>query len=550
LEKLMPDADPGPIVHDAEYYILFDQHGDAWAAEDADLDERLAELEASHGRKPNIVHVMWDDMAFGDAGIPALNKVRGFDTPNSNRMAAEGALFTRYYTEAACTPSRAAAITGRYAVRSGMYNVAFPIEAAGLAGEEVTMANVLSDAGYATAFYGKWHLGDIEESYPHNQGFDETLFTPYNQVLSLWNQVGEGANAVQGVMKEMLPDDPYDVDKTFGPGDWIMSMEGTKGGETLEWKSSSLPDYNAIDPECERRGVDFIRRNAEAERPFYMAYWPNMTAFIPNPEKTTVARTLLAEGFKNVDAFLGTLMDELDALGIAENTIVVAHGDNGPMVHNPPPGLGMAETVFRGGKSDYWEGGIRVAAFAWWPGVIEPGSIIGDMFHEVDLYTTFARLAGATDRIPTDRIIDGIDQTALLVKGDTHGRRDYNFVYTGNILAASIKGRYKRVWVGEHPGLPGAAFYDLYNDPREVFPALVPYLATGSSFVRMRKRHEMWKEKYPDRPTKHGVPFTGIDNARQATKQLSEPPVDLDTLPFDPLEYIHHELPWDGLDAD
>ena len=546
----MPQADPGSIVHDAEYYILFDQHGDAWAAEDADLDDRLAELEAKHGRKPNIVHVMWDDMAFGDAGIPALNKVRGFDTPNSNRMAAEGALFTRYYTEAACTPSRAAAITGRYAVRSGMYNVAFPIEAAGLAEEEVTMANVLSDAGYATAFYGKWHLGDIEESYPHNQGFDETLFTPYNQVLSLWNDVGEGANAVQGVMKEMLPDDPYCVDKTFGPSDWIMSMEGTKGGETREWKSSSLPDYNAIDPECERRSVDFIRRNAEADQPFYLAYWPNMTAFIPNPEKTTVARTLLAEGFGSVDAFLGTLMDELTTLGIAENTIVVAHGDNGPMVHNPPPGLGMAETVFRGGKSDYWEGGIRVAAFAWWPGVIEPGSIIGDMFHEVDHFTTFARLAGATDHIPTDRIIDGIDQTALLVRGDTHGRRDYNFVYTGNILAATIKGRYKRVWVGEHPGLPGAAFYDLYNDPREVFPALVPYLATGSSFVRMRKRHEIWKEKHPDRPTKRGVPFTGIDNAREATRHLSEPPVDLDTLPFDPLEYIHHELPWDGLDAD
>ena len=129
-----------------------------------------------------------------------------------------------------------------------MYNVAFPIEAAGLAGEEVTMAEVLSDAGYATAFYGKWHLGDIEESYPHNQGFDETLFTPYNQVLSLWNQVGEGANAVQGVMSDMLPDDPYEVDKTFGASDWIMSMEGTKDGETLEWKSSSVEDYMAIDP--------------------------------------------------------------------------------------------------------------------------------------------------------------------------------------------------------------------------------------------------------------------------------------------------------------
>ncbi len=546
----MPDAAPGPVVHDAEYYVLFDQHGDAWAAEDHELDARLAELEERFGAKPNIVHIMWDDMAFGDAGIPALNKVRGFDTPNSNRMAAEGALYTRYYTEAACTPSRAAVLTGRYAVRSGMYNVAFPIEAAGLAEEEVTIAEVLSGAGYSTAFYGKWHFGEIEGPSTSTLWLYATLFMPYNQVLSLWNEIGEGANAVQGVIKAMLPDDPYAVDKEFGPTDWIMSMEGTKDGEMLEWKSSSLPDYNAIDPECEKRTLAFIERNAEENTPFYVAYWPSLTAFIPSPKKTTVARGLLAEGFVRLDAFLGEVMDTLTRLGIAENTVVVAHADNGPMVHDPPPGLGMAETVFRGGKSDYWEGGVRVAAFAWWPGMIEAGSIIGDMLHEMDLYPTFARLAGATDGIPTDRIIDGIDQTALLLNGDTNGRRDYNFVYTGDILAATTKGRYKRIWVDEHPGLPGAAFYDLYNDPREVNPALVPFLGTSSSFTRMRKRHEIWKQKYPDRPTKRGAPFTGIANAREATKHLSDPPADLDKLPFDPLEYLDHELPWDGLDAD
>jgi len=546
----MPDASPGPIVHDAEYYLLFDQHGDSWVAEDGELDTKLAELEERFGTKPNVVHIMWDDMAFGDAGIPALNKIRGFDTPNSNRMTSEGVLFTRFYTEPACTPSRAAVLTGRHAVRSGMYKVAFPVESAGLAGEEVTMAEVLSTAGYSTAFYGKWHLGDIEESYPHNQGFDETLFTPYNQVLSLWNEIGEGANAVQGVVKDMLQDDPYELDKTFGASDWIMTLEGRKGEEASEWGSSDLGEYMAIDPECEKRTLEFIKKNADDKKPFYVAYWPNMTAFIPNPVKTTVSRGLLAEGYTTVDNFLGQLMDTLNELGIAENTVVVAHGDNGPMVHDPPAGLGMNETVFRGGKSDYWEGGIRVAAFAWWPGMIEAGSITGDMLHEIDLYTTFARLAGATDAVPTDRIIDGIDQTALLVNGDTHGRRDYNFVYTGDILAATIKGRWKRVWIGDHPGLPGAAFYDLYNDPREVNPALVPYLSTSSSFTTMRKRHEMFKLKYPDRPTKRGPAFTGISNAREATKQLSEPPVDLDKLPFDPLEYIDFDLPWDGLDPD
>lgn len=182
--------------------------------------------------------------------------------------------------------------------------------------------------------------------------------------------------------------------------------------------------------------------------------------------------------------------------------------------------------------------------------MIEAGSIYGDMIHEVDLYSTFARIAGATGVIPADRIVDGIDQTSLLVNGDTFGRRDYNFIYTGNILAATVKGRYKRVWVGDHPGLPGAAFFDLYNDPREENPALVPFLATSSSFTTMRKRHELWKQKYPDRSTKRGVPFTGLANARPETKALAKPPLDLAKLPFDPLQYITHELPWDGLDAD
>jgi arylsulfatase len=121
----MPEAKPGPVVHDAEYYVLFDQHGDAWAAQDHELDAHLAELESRFGTKPNIVHVMWDDMAFGDARIPALNKVSGFDTPNCNKMAAKGALSTRHYTEpsrwwAACWKRRAArgVLSPRWAMSS------------------------------------------------------------------------------------------------------------------------------------------------------------------------------------------------------------------------------------------------------------------------------------------------------------------------------------------------------------------------------------------------------------------------------------------------
>ncbi len=540
------------IVHDAEYYILYEQHRERWAVEDTELDARLAELRQKHGAPPNIVHIMWDDMAFGDAGIPVINALRGFDTPNCNRMAQEGIMFGRLYTEPACTPSRAAVITGRHAIRNGMHTVAFPIENNGLSGNEVTSAEVLSNAGYATAFYGKWHLGDVEESYPHNQGFDETLFIPYNQVLVAYNQRGEAGNAVLGSRPETMPEDRYRLDEYFVPEGWLMAIEGKKGELGHEWGNREMEDWDPLEEECRKRTLDFIRRNAKAEQPFYAVYWPNETlSMAPIPNRKTPARSILAERFQyGTDAFIGSLMDELEALGIAENTLLVCHADNGPMVHNPPPGMGQSEIMFRGGKGDFWEGGIRVPAFAWWPGTIQPGQVVGDIIHEMDLFTTFARLAEATGYIPTDRIIDGVDQTSLLLNGDSYSRRDYNFVYTGPHLAATIKGRYKRKWVSDHPGGFGAAFYDLYNDPREMFPQLVPLIHTSSSFNKMRKRHEIWKQEYPDSRSARGVPFTGIESPRAETAHLAEPPVDLSMLPFNPLEYIDYDLPWDGLDPD
>ena len=165
--------------------------------------------------------------------------------------------------------------------------------------------------------------------------------------------------------------------------------------------------------EAQRRTLEFIERNAKAGKPFYVANWPNLTSFIPNPKKCSTSRSILQDGLQcNIDPFVGQVMDKLKELGIAENTLVIAMADNGPMTHNPPPGLGMAETIYRGGKGDFLEGGVRVPAFAWWPGVIQPGQVVGDIIHETDLFATFARLAGATRHIPTDRVIDGIDHTA------------------------------------------------------------------------------------------------------------------------------------------
>jgi len=219
----------GKIVHDAEYYILEAQNGKKWAAEDKKIDKKLADLRKQHGQPPNIVYILWDDTAFGAAGFPALQKNFGYETPNINKMAQEGINFTRMYTEPSCTPTRAAFLTGRHPVRHGMGVVGMPHEFSGLRAEEVTIAEVLSEAGYATAHYGKGHLGDIEESYLHNQGFDEALFTPMNQITSLYNPQGNAANAVLGLHPEIYPPDPYRLDHPgLVPEGWVQIIEGKK----------------------------------------------------------------------------------------------------------------------------------------------------------------------------------------------------------------------------------------------------------------------------------------------------------------------------------
>ncbi len=522
------------IIHDAEFYVLKAQNGEKWADQDKELDKKLKALKDKYGTPPNIIHIMWDDTPVGEVGIPALQKNRGFETPELNKIAAEGAYFTRMYTEPACTQTRAATITGRHPIRSGMTNTGFPYEYGGLPASEVTIAEVLSQAGYATAFYGKSHLGDIEESYMTNQGYDEALWTPYNQVPSLYVEQVERMGGIMptSMFPEIWPDDPYDMDKGWRPKGYVWALEGKKGGPVTEFvKTGDLKDYNSIMVETRKRTMAFIEKNAKAKKPFYVAYWPQITQFTPYPEKVTQSGGLLQEGLVRFDPFVGELKAELKSLGIAENTLVIFMADNGPMVHNGPPG--MVDHIYRGGKGDYTEGGVRVAAMAYWPGVIEPGSIIGDIVHATDLYTTFARLGGATEYIPTDRIIDGIDQTAVFLEGDTFSRRDYVHIYTGDVYAATVKGRFKRRWVGDLPGLSGAAFHDLYTDPRETQPKMLQGFPLKGVFNAMKARHEIWMEEYPNTPLAQGLPFVGLKDARPEVLEASKPRFNKDDVPFD-----------------
>ena len=174
------DAPPHSIIHDSEFQLLWKQKGKEWTAENKEIDKQLEALRKKHGKRPNIIHIMWDDMKYGAIGHPMLNNVTGYKSPNINKLAANGMTFTRMYTEPSCTPTRVAAATGRQPVRSGMIFPIFPIHRMGLPGSEVTIAEVL-DKDYNTGFFEKSHFGDQEESYLHNQGWDEAIFTLYNQ---------------------------------------------------------------------------------------------------------------------------------------------------------------------------------------------------------------------------------------------------------------------------------------------------------------------------------------------------------------------------------
>ncbi len=545
-------AQAAELIHDAEHYLLEAQHGDRWAQEDADITKKLAALEAKHGTRPNIIHIMWDDIALGEIGIPEIQKVRGFETPHMNKMAEDGINFMRMYTEPACTPTRAAFQTGRYAIRSGMHTVSFPVEYSGMDADEVTIAEVLSNEGYMTAFHGKWHLGDTEFSYCHKQGYDEALFTPYNQVPSMWQPQAEAMNVITGLFPELYGEDKYELDRSHWPVGSVWALEGKKSdGKTYEWRDTAEgTNYWDLITETRSRTLDFIDRAVEAKKPFFIAHHPIMTSFIPdprNPKKSSANKNIPAESLEDIDSFVGELLAHLEEKGIAENTLVIVQADNGPFIHYGP--RGMVETLYSGGKGDFTEGGVRVPCIAVWPGVIEPGQIVGDMLHVSDLFTTFARLGGAMDHIPTDRVIDGVDQTSLFLNGDGYSRRDYVMIYVGPALAAGVKGRFKRDWKNATPGLSKNEFYDLYTDPRERTGEMIQQFHVKSMFNRQRQRHEMWIEKYPNRPdATRGPALTGIENVRPETEKISTWPVDPAKLPFDPADVLDHDLPFTGSD--
>jgi arylsulfatase len=519
------------IQHDAEHYVLLHQYAEEWKEADKEYEETLAALRKKNGgMSPNIVYILLDDMGFGEYGIPALSNIRGVQTPSIDAIATEGVTFTRMYTENICTPTRAAFMTGRYAVRTGMeVTKVTPPEGGGLNGKEVTIAEILSEAGYSTAHVGKWHLGDIKESYPNNQGFDYASFAMHNQVsYSFLTRDAELEGRTVAFMPESV-DPNYGLDKTFRLYDWVTQVEGYKGGKLTEWgiEAGQRPDmqlYKDVNTTFQEQALTQLREMAKQDKPFYLNYWPQIPVSVlrsTDEDVNTPNGGRWANAMSLVDTYIGEIMTELENLGIEENTLVVVMGDNGNFLKTAPHS-GYSDWIFRGGKGMTTEGGHRVGAFAKWPGVIEEGSIVGDMIFVSDWYTTFANLAGAKDKIPTDRVVDGIDQTGILLKGDTYGRRDYVHLYEMDQVKATVKQQMKIHWPGPGVNPSLAKIYNLYWDPREEFPLHEQGVWAGTSFVRMYSQHKQLKVKYPDWEQAHGEPYEDVENIRPETKEMIE----------------------------
>ena len=335
-------------------------------------------------KKPNILIIWGDDI--GWFNISAYNLgIMGYRTPNIDRIAREGALFTDWYGQQSCTAGRAAFITGQSPIRTGLTKVGLPGAKLGLQPEDPTIAELLKPQGYECGQFGKNHLGDRDEFLPTVHGFDEFFGNLYHL-----NAEEEPENV----------DYPKSADfkKRFGPRGVLHSKADGKGGQTIEDTGPlTRKRMETIDMEVSEKAIDFIERNAKANKPFFC--WWNSTRMHINTHLKAESQGVTGlgvypDGMVEHDKSVGELLDKLDELGIADNTIVMYSTDNGAEKLSWPDG---GSSPFRGEKDTNWEGGWRVPTAIRWPGVIEPGTVSNEVFSHQDMLPTLVAAAGEPD---------------------------------------------------------------------------------------------------------------------------------------------------------
>jgi arylsulfatase len=489
---------------DAPFLEIAEKNKAKWAAEDEQIDAKLEALQSRFGKKPNIIYILADDIGWGELGWQGGGKHRGTPTPELDKLAYDGMRFWAAYAEPSCTPTRIAINTGRLPVRTGLLSVLWPGQTEGLSPEEVTVAEVLSGAGYHTAMWGKWHLGELPEHSPANQGYDYAYYGLYNGAPYSWpgsSDMYEGKDLSGIAYFYDFPGEQAYFEETgirITPGYYKQYAGQKRQAVDLPVTRQGLADY---EQESYRQIIDYVKDKSDSDKPFFI-YWATYTQQItgvveymdkPGVDSRNPQASFMLRHNDHVKSLIQTLKDE----GIAENTLLVWISDNGPM-YGFWPSAGY--TWLRGEKGQVTEGGIRVPAMAWWPGMIEANQEPTDILHVTDLFTTAARIGGAMDNIPSDRIVDGIDQTSLLLLGEGHGRRSYMFHYSGGTLGAIRYKDYKvLIQHGSHGGLPPIEVYNVKRDPGEKYGGMYNYLFAVTPSQNLMKGHTQMIRKFPHR---------------------------------------------------
>lgn len=405
---------------------------------------------ADTGSRPNIVFIMADNLGYGEVGCYGGGILRGAPTPRIDLLAQQGTRLLNFNVEAQCTPSRSALLTGRFAIRSGTYRVPRGEAVYGLTQWEITLAEMLGESGYATGHFGKWHLGNQQGRFPTDQGFDEWYGIPNSTSVSPWTS-------------------SLGFDPAVMPTPHI--MEGVRGKPSRNLEVYDLRTRRLIDAEVTRRAVDFIRRSAEARRPFF-CYVPFTLVHYPTlPHPDFAGRTgngNWADSLAEMDHHVGEIVDAVDRAGMAASTILVFCSDNGPEEATRDSGWAGP---WSGSYFTAMEGSLRAPFIMRWPGHVAPGRISNEIVHQVDVFTTLGHLTGS--RLPADRIIDGVDQSDFLLGRKEQSAREGFLCYVADTLHAVKWRNWKMHYVWQEyltdipQKLPRPRLFYLIDDPRE-----------------------------------------------------------------------------------
>ena len=434
-------------------------------------------------RPPNIVIIFADDLGYGDLGSYGHPTIR---TPNLDRMAAEGMRFTQFYAAASvCTPSRAALLTGRLPVRSGMASnkrrVLFPDSKLGLPHSEITIAEVLKERGYATAAVGKWHLGHLPEFLPQNHGFDTYFGIPYSNDMD---------RTVQGPWREPFWDPKVEY--------WNVPL--MRNGEIIERPA----EQHTLTKRYTEETTRFIREHKDEPFFVYLAHsLPHVPLFASKAFEGISRRGLYGDVVEEIDWSVGEILQTLRELDLEKRTLVFFTSDNGPWLIFDSHG-GSAGHL-RGGKGMTWEGGMREPAIAWWPETVAAGSVNMQITGTMDLLPTAAALAGA--EVPLDRVIDGKSLLPVLSGKSDEAIHDTFFYYRGETLYAARKGPWKAHFITEWAYTPDTGrvvhetpeLYHLEHDPSESYNVADKHPEVIEELLRAVEGHEANLERVPTR---------------------------------------------------